>query len=64
MKNKSILYILCPLYIWPINCYSNYNINDMGDSIYNPLALQIMQVNIMNLIIIDMNTLNISTAVS
>lgn len=39
MKNKSILYILCPLYIWPINCYSNYNINDMGDSIYNPFSI-------------------------
>ncbi|MCS6725860.1 autotransporter domain-containing protein, partial [Proteus mirabilis] len=32
-------YILCPLYIWPINCYSNYNINDMGDSIYNPFSI-------------------------
>ncbi|HHJ1205052.1 TPA: autotransporter domain-containing protein [Proteus mirabilis] len=39
MKNKSILYILYPLYIWPINCYSNYNINDMGDSIYNPFSI-------------------------
>ncbi|WP_240091340.1 autotransporter domain-containing protein [Proteus mirabilis] len=39
MKNKSILYILCPLYIYPINCYSNYNINDMGDSIYNPFSI-------------------------
>ncbi len=39
MKNKSILYILCRLYIWPINCYSNYNINDMGDSIYNPFSI-------------------------
>ncbi len=39
MKNKSILYMLCPLYIWPINCYSNYNINDMGDSIYNPFSI-------------------------
>ncbi len=39
MKNKSILYILCSLYIWPINCYSNYNINDMGDSIYNPFSI-------------------------
>ncbi len=39
MKNKSILYILCPLYIWPINCYSNYNINDMGDSIYNLFSI-------------------------
>ncbi len=39
MKNKSILYILCGLYIWPINCYSNYNINDMGDSIYNPFSI-------------------------
>ncbi|MCB4838117.1 autotransporter domain-containing protein, partial [Proteus mirabilis] len=29
----------CPLYIWPINCYSNYNINDMGDSIYNPFSI-------------------------
>uniref|UniRef100_UPI001FFB6B9E autotransporter domain-containing protein n=1 Tax=Proteus mirabilis TaxID=584 RepID=UPI001FFB6B9E len=27
------------LYIWPINCYSNYNINDMGDSIYNPFSI-------------------------
>ncbi|MEX5750474.1 autotransporter domain-containing protein, partial [Proteus mirabilis] len=26
-------------YIWPINCYSNYNINDMGDSIYNPFSI-------------------------
>ncbi|WP_275351567.1 autotransporter domain-containing protein, partial [Proteus mirabilis] len=25
--------------IWPINCYSNYNINDMGDSIYNPFSI-------------------------
>ncbi|EPJ4971561.1 autotransporter domain-containing protein, partial [Proteus mirabilis] len=24
---------------WPINCYSNYNINDMGDSIYNPFSI-------------------------
>ncbi|EOG1985522.1 TPA: hypothetical protein ACXI1D_003489, partial [Proteus mirabilis] len=39
MKNKAILYILFPLYIQPINCYSNYNINDKGDSAYNPFSI-------------------------
>lgn len=39
MKYNSILFILCSTYIFPINSYGNYNIENIGHSIYNPFSI-------------------------
>ncbi len=39
IKYNSILLILCSTYILPINSYGNYNIEDIGHSIYKPFSI-------------------------
>lgn len=39
IKYNSILFILCSTYIFPINSYGNYNIENIGYSIYNPFSI-------------------------
>ncbi|NBM54979.1 hypothetical protein GWI68_09300, partial [Proteus sp. G2669] len=39
IKYNSILLILCSIYIFPINSYGNYNIEDIGHSIYKPFSM-------------------------
>ncbi|WP_231135708.1 autotransporter domain-containing protein [Proteus terrae] len=39
IKYKSILLITYSIYIFPINSHANYNIKDMGNSIYKPFSI-------------------------
>ncbi|SUC13482.1 autotransporter [Proteus vulgaris] len=39
IKHNSILLILLSTYIYPINSYGNYNIENIGHSIYNPFSI-------------------------
>ncbi|CRL61594.1 autotransporter domain-containing protein [Proteus vulgaris] len=39
IKYNSILLMLCSTYAFPINSYGNYNIENMGHSIYKPFSI-------------------------